>query len=84
MKYGVLSERVKAIVYQKYLYWNEIYPKLGETHMRLALEREFIYARKYPFIEYGVDLQVMGKIENGQQAVIISKSPYDTNPPKEA
>jgi len=40
LKYGILPQRVKAIIYQKFLYWNEIYPKLGETHLRLALERE--------------------------------------------
>jgi hypothetical protein len=53
LKYGILKERVKAIVYQKYLYWHEVYPKMGETHMRLAIEREAIYAAEYPFIEYG-------------------------------
>ena len=38
MKYGILSifripsilqQRVKAIVYQKHLYWNEVYPRLA-------------------------------------------------------
>jgi hypothetical protein len=41
------------------LYWEEIYPKLGESHMRLALEREAIYAANFPFIEYGIDLHIM-------------------------
>lgn len=53
LKYGILQQRVKAIVYQKYLYWNEVYPRMGETHMRLAIEREAIYASNFPFIEYG-------------------------------
>lgn len=44
LKYGILPQRVKAIVFQRHLYWNEVYPKLGETHMRLALERELFYA----------------------------------------
>ncbi len=44
LKYGILPQRVKAIIFQKHLYWNEVYPKLGETHMRLALERELFYA----------------------------------------
>lgn len=44
LKYGVLPQRVKAIIYQKHLYWEEVYPRLGETHMRVALEREMLYA----------------------------------------
>lgn len=32
LKFGILPQRVKAIIYQKHLYWNEVYPKLGETH----------------------------------------------------
>ena len=44
LKYGILHMRVQAIIYQKHLYWEEIYPKLGETHMRMAIEREAFYA----------------------------------------
>lgn len=33
--------------------------------MRLALEREAIYAKDYPFVEYGLDLQIMGELEKG-------------------
>ena len=56
LKYGILHTRVKAIIYQKHLYWNEVYPRLGESHMRLAIEREAMYGAKFPFIDYGVDL----------------------------
>jgi hypothetical protein len=52
-KYGILPQRVKAIIFQKHLYWTEVYPKLGPTHMRLAMEREFLYATEFPFVEYG-------------------------------
>ena len=67
LKYGVLQQRVKAIVYQKFLYWNEVYPRLGESHMRLALEREAMYAQRYPFREYGQDLHAMAEMEKGVQ-----------------
>ena len=43
LKFGILPQRVKAIVYQKHLYWEEVYPKLGESHMRIAIEQEAIY-----------------------------------------
>lgn len=56
LKYGILPQRVKAIIYQKHLYWTEIYPKLGETHMRMAFERELMYAANFPFVDYGIDL----------------------------
>jgi len=52
-------QRVKAIIYQKHLYWEEVYPRLGETHMRAAIEREVMYAADFPFIDYGCDLHVM-------------------------
>mmetsp|Transcript_16347 Transcript_16347/g.25272 ORF Transcript_16347/g.25272 Transcript_16347/m.25272 type:complete len:213 (-) Transcript_16347:10-648(-) len=83
LKYGILGERVKAIVHQKFLYWNEVYPRLGETHMRLAYEREGFYASDFPFIEYGQDLQVMAQIEKGSEVVKITPTNYDANPKKE-
>lgn len=67
LKFGVLPQRVKAVVYQKHLYWEEVYPRLGETHMRVALETEGIYATKYPFVDYGADLQVMAQLEKGMR-----------------
>jgi hypothetical protein len=41
------------------MYWNEIYPKLGESHMRQALELEVSYAAQFPFVDYGIDLERM-------------------------
>jgi hypothetical protein len=65
LKFGVLPQRVKAIIYQKHLYWEEVYPRLGETHMRIAIEREAMYAADYPFIDYGCDLTLMAEMEKG-------------------
>jgi len=31
LRYGILNERVKAVVWQREYFWNYIYPKLGET-----------------------------------------------------
>jgi hypothetical protein len=52
-------------VYQKHLYWNEVYPRLGETHMRFAILREAEYAAQYPFIDYGADIDIMAEMEKG-------------------
>ena len=50
--------------------------------MRLALEREFIYASTYPFVEYGLDLNVMSELEKGVKMEYISRTDYDTDPHK--
>lgn len=83
LKYGCLQQRIKAIIFQKHLYWNEVYPKMGESHMRQAFEREAIYASEYPFVEYGVDLHIMAEYEKGVKVKTLSRTEYDTNPPRE-
>lgn len=83
LKFGILPQRVKAIVYQKHIYWNEVYPKLGETHMRLAMEREMLYASEFPFVDYGLDLKIMSEMEKGIQLTKIRRSDSDANPPPE-
>ena len=65
LRFGIYPARVKAIVYQKHLYWEEIYPRVGETAMRLALECEMMYAAEYPFLEYGQDIKGMAMLEQG-------------------
>lgn len=54
-------------MFLKHLYWEEVYPKLGEVHMRIAMEKEMLYAAEFPFIEYGCDLQIMTELEKGIQ-----------------
>ena len=83
LKYGILPQRVKAIIFQRHLYWNEVYPKLGETHQRLAIERELLYAQDFPFIDYGLDLNVMAEMEKGIKMTKIKRSDIDSNPPEE-
>ena len=64
-RFGIFPDRVKAIVFQKHLYWEEVYPRLGETHMRLAMEMEAHYAAEHPFLNYGIDLADMAEMEKG-------------------
>lgn len=82
LKYGILPQRVKAIVFHRHLYWNEVYPKLGETHMRLAIERELFYASDFPFIDYGIDIRTMSEMEKGIKLTKIKRSDIDANPPE--
>ena len=78
LKYGIMPQRVKAVVYQKHLYWEEVYPRLGETHMRLAMEMEMLYARDFPFVDYGIDLEVMAALEKGMRISRLTNVPNDT------
>lgn len=83
LQFGILQQRVKAIVHQKHMYWEEVYPRLGETHMRLSIEREAIYASEFPFIEYGQDLHVMAAMEKGIRVERFTNTDYDYDPPRE-
>jgi hypothetical protein len=78
LKFGCLPQRVKAIVYQKHLYWEEVYPRLGETHMRVAIETEALYAAEYPFVDYGCDLAIMSQMEAGVQLEKFHRTEVDT------
>lgn len=51
--------------------------------MRLALDREAMYASEFPFVEYGLDLQVMAELEKGIKIERLTRSEYDINPSKE-
>ena len=33
--------------------------------MRMAMELEALYARDYPFLNYGIDLKTMAELEKG-------------------
>jgi predicted TIM-barrel fold metal-dependent hydrolase len=74
---------VKAIIYQRHLYWTEVYPKLGETHLRLAIERDLLYASDFPFVDYGQDIAYMAEIEKGIELNRVVRSDIDSNPPPE-
>lgn len=56
---------------------------MGETHMRLALEREMIYAKEFPFVDYGVDLHIMAEFEKGIHVERLTGENYDADPSKE-
>jgi hypothetical protein len=55
---------------------------MGETHMRLAFEREIMYAQKFPFIDYGADLNMMAAMEKGIEIRTVKRSGIDTDPPE--
>ena len=64
------------------MYWEEVYPRLGESHLRMALEREALYAATFPFVDYGADLEVMAELEKGIQSYKIRRTETDAKLPK--
>ena len=51
--------------------------------MRMAIEREMLYASDFPFIEYGQDLAIMGEMEKGVKIERLTETEYDTKPHRE-
>ena len=47
--------------------------------MRLAMEWEMIYAREFPFVDYGIDLELMAANERGMRISRLTNIPNDTN-----
>ena len=52
-------------MYFRHLFWNYVYPKIGETGLRLAYKFEFQNAEKVPFCDYGLDIDRFGEFEGG-------------------
>lgn len=82
-KYGLLPERVKAIVWMRDLFWREVYPKIGETGLRLRMEEGLNYAKRFAYIDYGKDLALMAEREHGVFLQKIRRSEIDCRPTKE-
>ena len=51
--------------------------------MRMALEREALYAATFPFVDYGADLQIMAELEKGVHSRKIRRTETDAKLPKE-
>ena len=82
LKFGILPERVKAILWQREYFWREVYPKIGETGVRLGLALEFTYTMHHPFIDYGLDLNWMAAREWGVEMRRIKRGLIDKAPTK--
>jgi hypothetical protein len=83
LKYGIIPERACAIIWMKDYFYKIVYPKIGETTTRLAFDMERRYGEMYGFVDYGQDLEALGKHEQGALAINYSRSTVDTKPPKE-
>ena len=82
-KYGILPERVKAIVWMRDLFWKEFYPKIGESGLRRRLENGYEYAKEFGYIDYGKDLKEMAEREQGIRLRKVTRGEIDCKPTKE-
>ena len=48
----------------------------------MALEREALYAMEFPFVDYGIDLELMAQMEKGIRIEKMVRTDIDANPPK--
>ena len=80
LKYGLIPERVKAIVWMREIYWREVYPKMGETGLRLALEIEMMVGKEFGFVEYGADLVMLASREKGVKVYKAWRGDVDVKP----
>lgn len=77
LKNGLLPERIRAIIWQREYFWKEVYPKIGETGLRMGLELEYQYSDEYPFVDYGKDLNWMSDREKGVEIREVERSMID-------
>jgi hypothetical protein len=83
-KYGILPERVKAVVWLRHQFWKVVYPKIGESGYRERLRECEEYDRKIGFVDYGIDLEMMAEREQGKKIHQLTRSELDIRPTKES
>jgi len=79
-KYGILPQRVKAIVWNREIFWKQVYPKIGESGYRLLMNKEESYGKIFKWVDYGKDLHVMTAMEQGVKVKNIERKEPDIKP----
>jgi len=77
MKFGILPARTRACLIQRHIFWNEIYPRLGETALRMGTFIELLYGEQFGFRDYGLDLAQMSKHEKSLKLTEVSRQKAD-------
>ncbi len=83
LRYGILPNRVKAIIWLKRYFYEEVMPNVDSITWKLALEREYVDASIFPFVDYGLDLRDLAVLEQGTMNVRLTRTHIDINPPPE-
>lgn len=83
LKYGIMPARTVAIIWCRRYFYDVVAPLFGRTFWRLGIEREFSYAQEYPFVDYGIDVEIMAHFDKGLDYVTFGNTTVDINPPQE-
>ena len=76
-KFGILTERVHAVIFQRQLFWEEIYPRMGETALSMGMKLEMLYGQQYGFLDYGLDLDIMAHDARSLRFIKVRRSKSD-------
>ena len=82
VRFGLLPERVRAIIWNKQYFYDEVLPNSSLTCIKMGLEREMLYAMFYPCVDYGKDLEWMAERDRGVFFERYRRTEIDVNPPK--
>eukprot|EP00826_Nyctotherus_ovalis_P035932 TRINITY_DN3133_c0_g5_i3.p1 TRINITY_DN3133_c0_g5~~TRINITY_DN3133_c0_g5_i3.p1 ORF type:complete len:434 (-),score=128.39 TRINITY_DN3133_c0_g5_i3:161-1462(-) len=76
-KFGILVERVRAVIFQRQIFWNEIYPRMGVTAYNFGMKIEMIYGQQFGFMDYGLDFKMMAKDVRSLRLEKVTRSKED-------
>ena len=63
LKWGILAERAKAIVYMRHFYWTQVFPEIGVIGHELSKRADEYVSEVLGVQEYGLDLEEMANQE---------------------
>jgi len=81
IRYGLLPERLKFIIWCRQYFYDEILPNVDLDVIELALEREMMYSVFFPWVDYGKDLHILAERDRGVLFERYRFTELDANPP---
>lgn len=82
LKFGILPERVCAIVWNMEYFLKIVYPRIGETMTRELIREEYEMNKDSGFCDYGLDLEALAQNEQGIPAINFGRRAIDKYQPQ--
>lgn len=79
LQYGIIPERVQAVVWQRRYFYEEILPKASLVDMELMKLMEMSYAMDFSYCDYGLDLDELNHREEGVPIINFNKTDVDVS-----
>ncbi|KRX03431.1 hypothetical protein PPERSA_02810 [Pseudocohnilembus persalinus] len=64
-RFGILPERVKAVIWLKQKFYFEVLPNIDLRTLKAGMERELEYNRDFKYQDYGIDLEELSRRNKG-------------------